>query len=463
MPVISSEPTPPALSFAGRTCLGVVLAAGEGKRMRSAKPKPLHKIAGLSMFGHVLSALLKAGADRIVAVVGPDHDALADEAKRIAPEIDAAIQTERRGTAHAVLAAREAIAAGYDDILIAFADTPLLLPETFVRIREALDDGGSAVVVVGFEAKDPAGYGRLILTDGALEAIREDRDASADERKLSFCNAGVVGIAGRHALELLDAVGCENAKREYYLTDIVGVARAKKLGARALTVSEEEVLGVNDRAQLAAAEALFQTRLREAAMRAGATFVDPSSVTLAFDTALAEDVTIEPHVVFGPGVAVGRGSLIRSFSHIEGASIGENVSVGPFARLRPGANLMRDVHIGNFVEVKAATIGNGAKINHLSYIGNASVGAKTNVGAGTITCNYDGFGKFETVIGEGVFIGSHSALVAPVTIGDGAYVGTGSVITRDVAPDSLALARLRQIEKPGWASGFREKNRKKGA
>ncbi|MGA2637268.1 bifunctional UDP-N-acetylglucosamine diphosphorylase/glucosamine-1-phosphate N-acetyltransferase GlmU [Methylocella sp.] len=460
MPVVSSEPTPPALSFAGRSCLAIVLAAGEGTRMRSAKPKPLHKIAGLSMLGHVLSALLKAGAGRIVAVVGPDHDILGDEAKKIAPEIDAAIQTERRGTAHAVLAAREAIAAGYDDILIAFADTPLLRRETFVRIRKALADGESAIVVVGFEAKDPTGYGRLILKDGTLEAIREHRDASEDERKLTICNAGVIGIAGRHALDLLDAVGCDNSKREYYLTDIVGLARTKNLTARALTVSEDEVLGVNDRVQLAAAEALFQTRLREEAMRAGATFIDPSSVTLAFDTVLAEDVTIEPNVVFGPGVTVGRGSLIRSFSHIEGARIGENASVGPFARLRPGANLMQDVHIGNFVEVKASTVGDGAKINHLSYIGNASIGAKTNVGAGTITCNYNGFGKFHTEIGAGVFIGSHTSLVAPVTIGDGAYIGTGSVITRDVAPDSLALARQHQIEKPGWATGFRDKNRK---
>ncbi len=429
--------------------------------MRSAVPKALHKIAGLSMLGHVLSAVLKAGAERIVAVVGPDHESLASEAKRISPAIGAAIQSERRGTAHAVLAAREALAEGFDDILIAFADTPLLRPETFVRLRKALADGDNAVVVVGFEAKNPAGYGRLILKDGALEAIREDRDASADERRLTVCNAGVIGIAGRHALELLDAVGCENSKGEYYLTDIVGIARAKNLATAALMVPEDEVRGVNDRAQLAAAEALFQTRLREAAMQAGATFIDPSSVTLAFDTALAEDVTIEPHVFFGPGVTVGRGAMIRSFSHLEGAHVGESAQVGPFARLRPGATLMGDVRIGNFVEIKASVVGNGSKINHLSYIGNARIGSKTNVGAGTITCNYDGFGKFETLIGDGVFVGSHSSLVAPVAIGDGAYIGTGSVITRDVAPDSLALARQHQIEKPGWAIGFREKNQKK--
>ena len=461
MPDVTSEPAAAAAPSAGRSCLGVVLAAGEGKRMRSATPKALHKIAGLSMLGHVLSAVLKAGADRIVAVVGPDHDALASEANRISPAIDAAIQMERRGTAHAVLSARAAIAEGFDDLLIAFADTPLLRPETFIRLRKALADGQSAIVAVGFEARDPTGYGRLILKDGVLEAIREDRDASEEERKLTICNAGVIGIAGRYALELLDAVGCENSKREYYLTDIVGIARAKRLATRALMVPEDEVLGVNDRAQLATAEALFQARLREAAMRAGATFIDPASVTLAFDTALGEDVTIEPSVFFGPGVAVGRGALIRAFSHLEGARIGENAQVGPFARLRPGATLMQDVRIGNFVEVKASTVGKGSKINHLSYIGNAAIGAKTNVGAGTITCNYDGFGKFETVIGDGVFVGSHSSLVAPVTIGDGAYIGTGSVITRDVAPDSLALARQHQLEKPGWAIGFRDRNKKR--
>jgi bifunctional UDP-N-acetylglucosamine pyrophosphorylase/glucosamine-1-phosphate N-acetyltransferase len=455
----SSETRLPA-QVSGRTCLGIVLAAGEGKRMRSAKPKPLHRIAGRSMLGHVLAAVLKAGADRIIAVVGADHEALAEEARRIAPGVEAAIQTERRGTAHAVLAARAAIAAGYDDILIAFADTPLLRPETFARMRRALVEGENAIVVVGFEARDPSGYGRLILEGGALEAIREDRDASEAERRLTLCNAGLMAIAGRHALGLLEAIGCDNSKREYYLTDVVGLARAKKLKTTALIVCEDEVLGVNDRAQLAAAEALLQARLREQAMRAGATLIDPASVTLAFDTVLAEDVTIEPFTVFGPGVSVGRGSRIRSFSHLEDATVGENAEVGPFARLRPGAALMNDVRIGNFVEVKASTIGAGAKINHLSYIGDASVGAKSNIGAGTITCNYDGFGKFRTEIGAGVFVGSHSSFVAPVKIGDGAYIGTGSVITHDVAPDSLALARQRQVEKPGWAAAFRGKNRK---
>ncbi|WPP05596.1 bifunctional UDP-N-acetylglucosamine diphosphorylase/glucosamine-1-phosphate N-acetyltransferase GlmU [Methylocella tundrae] len=449
-----------AASFPGRTCLAVILAAGDGTRMRSTRPKALHKVAGRSMVGHVLSAVVEAEADRIVVVVAPTHGAIEAEAKTIARDAEAVIQTERRGTAHAVLAAREAIAFGYDDILVAFADTPLVRPETFALMRKALADGESAIVALGFEAKDPTGYGRLILKDGGLEAIREERDASAEERKLTTCNAGLMGVSGRHALDLIEAIGCENSQKEYYLTDIVAIARERKLAACALIVSEEEVLGVNDRTQLAAAEALFQARLRESALDAGVTLVDPSSVTLAFDTALAQDVTIEPNVVFGPGVAVGAGAVIRSFSHVEGATIGENATIGPFARLRPGATLMRDVHIGNFVEVKASEVGAGAKINHLSYIGDASIGAKTNIGAGTITCNYDGFGKFRTEIGEGAFIGSHTSLVAPVKIGDGAYIGTGSVITKDVSADSLVIARERQIEKPGWAIGFREKNRK---
>ncbi|PNG25186.1 bifunctional UDP-N-acetylglucosamine diphosphorylase/glucosamine-1-phosphate N-acetyltransferase GlmU [Methylocella silvestris] len=449
-----------APAYPSRTCLAIVLAAGNGKRMRSRLPKAMHKIAGRSMLGHVLNSVAKAGADKIVVVVGPDQEALEAEARLIVPDVECVIQAERRGTAHAVLAAREAIAAGYDDIIVAFADTPLVQPETFSKMRIALAAGETAVVCLGFEAKDPTGYGRLIMKDGVLESIREDRDANPDERKLSTCNAGLMGISGRHALDLLGAIGCENSQREYYLTDIVAIARMQKLASCALIVQQDEVMGVNDRAQLALAEALMQARLRTQAMSLGATLVDPASVTLAYDTTLGEDVTIEPHVVFGPGVEVKMGALIRSFSHLEGASIGENATVGPFARLRPGARLMQDVHIGNFVEVKASEVGAGAKINHLSYIGDASVGAKSNVGAGTITCNYDGFAKYRTEIGEGAFIGSHSSLVAPVAIGAGAYVATGSVVTRDVLPDSLVVARARQTEKPGWAAGFRQKKRK---
>ncbi|WP_036263697.1 bifunctional UDP-N-acetylglucosamine diphosphorylase/glucosamine-1-phosphate N-acetyltransferase GlmU [Methylocapsa aurea] len=450
---------PPADSHS-RSCLAIVLGAGEGSRMGSAQPKVLHKLAGRSMLAHVLTAVLKAGADRIVVVAGPDHESVIAEAKAIAPGAEIAIQEKRLGTAHAVLAARKAIAEGYDDILVVFADTPLVRPQTFARMREALADGKNAIAALGFEAQDPSGYGRFIVESGTLIAIREDRDASPAERAVRLCNAGLMALAGQSALALLEAIGNANSKGEYYLTDCIALARAKGLQASALSVAEDEVLGVNDRMQLAAAEAILQGRLRAKAMLEGATLIDPSSVTLSFDTALGRDVIVEPHVVFGPGVSVGEGSLIRSFSHLEGASVGAHATIGPFARLRPGAELGPEVHIGNFVEVKATQVGAGAKINHLSYIGDASIGARTNIGAGTITCNYDGFAKFRTEIGENAFVGSNSALVAPVRIGAGAYIGSGSVITQDIAPDALALARARQVEKPGWAKAHREKNRK---
>lgn len=442
----------------GRTCLAVVLAAGESTRMRSGRPKVLHKLAGRTMLAHVLDSLVKAGAGQIAVVAGPNHDAVIAEAKAIAPGAEIAVQTERLGTAHAVLAARGAIARGYDDILIVFADTPLVRPPTFGAMRKALSEGQNAVAVLGFEAKEPAGYGRLILEDGSLKAIREDKDASQSEREIKTCNAGLMALDGRHALSLLEAIGNSNSKNEYYLTDAVAAARARHLPVAAVFAGEDEVMGVNDRVQLAAAERVLQARLRAEAMRGGATLIDPDSVTLSFDTRLGQDAVVEPYVVFGPGVSVGEGTVIRSFSYLEGATIGQNALIGPFARLRPGALLARDVHIGNFVEVKASEVGSGAKINHLSYIGDASVGAKANIGAGTITCNYDGHGKYRTEIGEHAFIGSNSALVAPVAIGTGAYVGSGSVITQDVAPDALALARARQVEKPGWAKSFREGN-----
>ncbi|HUB65225.1 MAG TPA: bifunctional UDP-N-acetylglucosamine diphosphorylase/glucosamine-1-phosphate N-acetyltransferase GlmU [Methylocella sp.] len=450
----------PAPDLQGRTCLAVVLAAGESLRMRSARPKVLHNLAGRSMLAHVLSSLKEAGADRIVVIVGPNHGAVVAEVKATARDAEVTIQKERLGTAHAVLAAREAIARGYDDLLIVFADTPLVRPETFTKMRKALGQGQNAVVALGFKTQQPAGYGRLILEEGVLLAIREDRDATEAEREIETCNGGLMALDGRHALPLLSAIGNTNSQKEFYLTDIVTVARARGLDVTAAIAAEDEVLGVNDREQLAAAEAILQARLRAKAMREGVTLIDPSSVTLAFDTVLGRDVVVEPHVVFGPGVMVGEASLIRSFSYLEGAAIGPNAIIGPFARLRPGANLAQDVHIGNFVEVKASEVGAGTKINHLSYIGNASIGAKTNIGAGTVTCNYDGFSKYHTEVGAHVFIGSQSALVAPVKIGDGAYVGAGSVITQDVAPDALALARARATEKPGWAHAFREKKRK---
>jgi bifunctional UDP-N-acetylglucosamine pyrophosphorylase/glucosamine-1-phosphate N-acetyltransferase len=433
-------------------CLAVVLAAGEGTRMRSARPKVLHDVAGRSMLGHVLSALADAAIARIALVVGPGRDDVA----ALAPGARPFTQTERRGTAHAVLAAGPAIAEGCEALIVAFADTPLVRPETFAALRRALEESGAAVAVLGFEARDPTGYGRLVMDGGILTAIREEKDATEAERAIRVCNAGLMALDGTVALELLQAVRDDNAQREFYLTDVVALARAMGRATVVVTVDEDEVQGVNDRVQLAKAEAALQGRLREAAMRAGATLTDPGSVTLAFDTVLGRDTIVEPHVVFGPGVCVGTAVRIRGFSHLEGVTIGDGAVIGPFARLRPGTVLAEDVHVGNFVEVKAATLAKGVKANHLSYIGDASIGARTNVGAGTITCNYDGFSKTRTVVGEGVFVGSHSSLVAPVTIGDGAYIGTGSVVTDDVAPDSLVIARARQVAKPGWAKTFRE-------
>jgi bifunctional UDP-N-acetylglucosamine pyrophosphorylase / glucosamine-1-phosphate N-acetyltransferase len=443
-----------------RSCLAIVLAAGEGKRMRSATPKVLHDLAGRSLLAHVLSGVSAAGADRIALVVAPGHDLVVKAAKAVVPDIDIFVQSPALGTAHAVLAAKAAIAEGYDDILVAFADTPLVRPETFGRLRAGLAAARRAVATLGFFASNPRGYGRLIQENETLVAIREDRDLQDGESEIVFCNAGLMAIAGATALQLLESIGSDNAQGEYYLTDIVAAAREQGLNAVAIDAPEDEVLGINDREQLATAEAIVQERLKAAAMQAGVTFIDPTRVTLSHDTQFGRDVLVEPDVFFGPGVKVGDGVTIRAFSHLVGAEIGPRSIVGPFARLRPGASLAEDVHVGNFVEVKASTLGPGVKANHLAYIGDATIGAKTNIGAGVITCNYDGFTKFRTDIGEGVFIGVNSALVAPVKVGDGAYIGTGSVITDDVAPDSLALARSRQIEKPSWAKVFRAKHQK---
>jgi len=395
-----------------------------------------------------------------VVIVGPDHGLVEAEAKKLMPKAEIFVQKERRGTAHAVLAAKEAIARGYDDLLVLFGDTPLVRGETFADMRKALADYHAAVVVLGFEPEDPTGYGRLIRENGELVAIREEKDATEAEKEVGTCNAGIMAFDGRRALEMLEAIGDDNAKNEFYLTEAIAVARWNGFLSAVLDVPALDVLGVNDRLQLATAEAVLQERLRESALLSGVTMQDPTSVYLSFDTVIEKDVFIEPSVVFGLGVHVGQGATIRGFSHIEGARIGENAIVGPFARLRPGAELHENVHIGNFVEVKAAVLESGVKANHLSYIGDAKIGRNTNIGAGTITCNYNGFSKFRTEVGEGAFIGVHSALVAPVTVGAGAYVGTGSVITRDVAPDALAIARERQVEKPGWARDFRAKHTK---
>ena len=436
--------------------IAVVLAAGEGTRMRSHRPKVLHEVAGRSMLGHVLAAVTTAGAGSVAVVIGPDRGDVAQEAARVAPGAAIFVQAERRGTAHAVLAAREALGAGAD-VVVLFGDTPLIQPETIGRLRRALTEG-VAVAVLGFEAADPTGYGRLILDEsGGLVAIKEERDASAPERAVRLCNGGLMAIGGDHALALLDSVGDDNAKGEFYLTDVVSLARERELASAYVTAAEAELLGVNDRAQLAGAEQVIQTRLRMAHMRNGVTIVDPASTFFSYDTDIEADVTIEPHVVIAPGVRIAAGTVIHAFSHLSGADIGANVSVGPYARLRPGTVLAASSRVGNFVETKAASIGEGAKVNHLTYIGDATIGARANIGAGTITCNYDGYNKSRTEIGAGAFIGSNSSLVAPVRIGEGAYIASGSVITEAVEPDSLAVARGRQVAKAGWAAAFRAK------
>lgn len=437
-----------------RSCLAIVLAAGEGTRMNSAIPKVLHKIAGRSMLGHVLASIIAAGADEIAVVVGPERDDVAKEARGAAANAQIFVQTDRLGTAHAVLSARQAIATGYDDLLVVFADTPLIEAETFGALRADLADG-AGVAVLGFEAADPSGYGRLLLDGSILTAIREHKDASEAERQVSLCNAGLMALDGRHALQFLDAIGNANAQKEFYLPDAVAVARRQGFRTSVVTAPETEVLGVNDRVQLAQAEAQMQRRLRTNAMRSGVTMLSPDTTHLSFDTALARDVVVEPNVFFGCGVKVGEGAVIHASSHLSECEVGPGASIGPFARLRPGTLIDAGAKIGNFVEIKASHIGANAAVSHLTYLGDSTVGARANIGAGTITCNYDGFDKARTEIGEGAFIGSNSALVAPVKIGAGAYVGSGSVITKDVAPDALAVARGRQIEKSGWADAFR--------
>ncbi|MGE0025234.1 MAG: bifunctional UDP-N-acetylglucosamine diphosphorylase/glucosamine-1-phosphate N-acetyltransferase GlmU [Hyphomicrobium sp.] len=438
-----------------RPLLTVVLAAGKGTRMRSALPKVLHQIAGRSMLGHVLALSREVGGDRLAVVVGPGMEAVRKEALAAAPDAAVLVQENQLGTADAVLAARAVIGAHSGDLMVLFADTPLITAATIGKLRAELDRGAQ-LAVLGFEARDPGSYGRLLTeTDGTLTAIREAKDASPTELQVRLCNSGVMAFRVDAPLDVLGRIGNANAKGEYYLTDAVEIVRGQGGRAAVVVCPEDEVLGVNARSELAAAEAIWQRRARAAAMAEGVTLIAPETVWLSFDTVLGRDVTIEPNVFFGPGVTVEDGAEIKANCHIEGAHIGAGARVGPFARLRPGARLGRDVHVGNFVEVKNVALGDGAKANHLSYLGDGSVGAKANIGAGTIFCNYDGFFKHKTEIGEGAFVGSNSALVAPVKIGAGAYIGSGSVITKDVAADALALERSAQEERPGWAAKFR--------
>lgn len=445
-----------------RSSLTVVLAAGEGTRMRSSLPKVLHPVAGQSLLAHVLGAAAAGDDARLAVVIGPDHDAVAAEVRRLRPDADIFVQRERLGTAHAVLAAREALARGADDLLVAFGDTPLISAETFARLRAPLRRG-AALAVLGFRAADPTGYGRLVVEGGKLAAIREQADASAEERKITLCNAGVMAFDGRRALAIIEKIGNANAKGEYYLTDAVSIVRELGLEAVVIETSEDEVRGINTKAQLAEAEAVMQARLRKQALEAGVTLIAPDTVYLAADTKFGKDVTIEPFVVIGPGVSIDDGAVIHSFSHIVEARIGKKVSVGPYARLRPGTSLGDGARIGNFVETKAAVLEAGVKVNHLSYVGDAHVGANSNLGAGTITCNYDGFLKHKTEIGEGAFVGTNTSLVAPVTIGKGAYIGSGSVITKDVPDDALAVERSQQMIREGGAARYRAAKTKEKA
>jgi bifunctional UDP-N-acetylglucosamine pyrophosphorylase/glucosamine-1-phosphate N-acetyltransferase len=432
--------------MADRPFTTIVLAAGEGKRMRSTLPKVLHLVAGRSLLGHVLTAAGEAGAGTRIVVVGPDHEAVVTAARVFAPDVAAHVQAERRGTAHAVLAARPALEAAQGDVVVAFGDNPLVTAESFRRLRAPLSDG-AAVVVGAFEAADPTGYGRLILADGRPVAIREHRDASAAERAITLCNGGLMALDAAHALALLDAVGSDNAQGEFYLTDVVALAAARGLRTAVVTIDETEFLGINDRVQLAAAEAAMQARLRRAAMVGGATLTAPETVFLSADTRLSSDVWIGPNVVIGPGVTIESGVEIHAFSHLTECHVAAGARIGPFARIRPKSRIGEGVHIGNFVEVNRSTLEARVEANHLAYLGDSTVGEGTNIGAGTITCNFDGADKHATRIGRDVFVGTNATLVAPLTIGDEVLIAAGSTVTDDVPAGALVFGRARQDTK----------------
>jgi len=433
----------------------IILAAGQGTRMQSSLPKVLHPVAGRSMLGHVLALSETVSASRRVVVVGPNMPIVEEAARKQAPDARIALQVKQQGTADAVKAARSEMDGFSGDVIILYADTPLVRPETLRAMLAARRSGASAVVL-GFRPADPSPYGRLVMNaENGLDAIIESKDCTPEQRAIGLCNSGVMAVDGSVLFSLLDEVGNKNAKGEYYLTDIIAIARKRGLACAAIEAEADEVLGVNSRVELSQAEAILQNRLRVAAMLNGATLLDPSTVYFSQDTKLGRDVVVGQNVVFGPGVTVADGVQIKPFSHLEGANVSADAEIGPYGRLRPGADIGKGAKIGNFVEVKAASIEAGAKVSHLSYIGDARVGAGANVGAGTITCNYDGFEKHFTDIGAGAFIGSNTCLVAPVKVGDGAYTGSGSVITKDVSPDALALVRPQQIEKAGWAARFR--------
>ena len=431
----------------------IILAAGEGTRMNSDRPKVLNRVCGRPMIGHVLAAAGALDPARVMVVTAPGQDAV----RTAAAPWETCIQEAQRGTGDAVRAALDALGAGEGPVLVAYGDMPLVTAETLRRVVDALPDDGDGIVVLGFHAEGDHGYGRLVVdADGNLERIVEALDATAGEKAITLCNSGLMAAtSGALLAGLVARLSSDNAKGELYLTDVVALAREDRVTCTVVLAPSEEVLGVNTRAELAVAEATMQTRLRGAAMAEGVTLVDPTTVYLSFDTRFGRDTVIGPHVWFGPDVSVGDNVEIRPYCHIEGAAIGDGAIIGPFARLRPGADIGAEAHIGNYVEIKAARIERGAKINHLTYVGDARVGAEANIGAGTITCNYDGFDKHHTDIGAGAFIGSNAALVAPVVIGDGAVIGAGSVITGEVPKDALAIARGEQKTVKGGGAKYR--------
>lgn len=434
----------------------IILAAGKGSRMKSSLPKVLHSICGKPMIGHVIDTASYLKPEKIITVLSKGMDAVKGAIEHVS---DVAIQKEQLGTADAVKPALKKLKGFKGNILILYADTPLIEKATLLAMLDKLDE--SDVVVLGFRPDDPAEYGRLIVNEaGELERIIEYKDASPSERKIHLCNSGVIAAKSEVLEKLIEKIGNDNAKGEYYLTDIVELARENKKKCTFAEGNEDEVLGVNNRVQLSEAEYIFQQRLRYAALIEGATLIDPESVYFSHDTRLGKDVTIWPNVTFGSGVWIDDNVEIKSFCHIEGAKIASGASIGPFARIRPDTEIQEDARIGNFVEVKKSTIKKGAKIGHLSYIGDSEVGENANIGAGTVTCNYDGYNKYKTTIGNSVFVGSNSALVAPVKIGDRAFIGAGSTITKDISSDSLAVARNRQINKENWAKLRKVKNSK---
>lgn len=438
----------------------VILAAGKGTRMKSRLPKVLHQIAGKPMLGHVLSAVGALGCERPVLVVGPGMDDVSSYARGLVSGLTIAVQEKQRGTGDAVRAAAPQVGAKEKVVLVVFGDTPLVRAETLADMVHRCEEGDD-LVVLGFEAADPTGYGRLVLDGNEVVRIVEHKDANDEERRNKLCFGGPMAVRAVHLPGLLAKLTNENAQGEFYMTDFVAHGRAAGLACSAVFCPEADMQGVNSRADLAAAEASMQKRLRAAAMAGGVTMLDPATTYLSFDTIFGQDVTVGQNVVFGPGCTIADGVAIKAFSHLEGARIEEGAEIGPFARIRPGSEIGRKARIGNFVETKKAKIEDGAKVNHLSYIGDARVGAGANIGAGTITCNYDGYNKFFTDIGAGAFVGSNSSLVAPVRIGDGAYLGSGSVVTKDVAADALAVTRAKQFEKPGWAAAFHAKHKDK--